>query len=189
MLERFDLQSTSDQQDFLLYPVIAAAAPVQMLPEQAGNWAYPQPSMSDEETAFNLVTGLAGRLYLSGFLDSMSAAQLKLVADGAELFKTIRSHTASSVPSWPTGLPDWYDPSLSVLLSSPDKTLLYVWQRGTDDIRLALGAVVTAEWLVERYPRRLTPWTVTDEADGTIVLQPVVKGPTARIYEVADPNA
>ena len=188
-LERFDFQSTSDQQDFLLYPVIAAAAPVQMLPEQAGNWAYPQPSMSDEEIAFNLVTGLAGRLYLSGFVDSMSAAQLKLVTDGAELFKTIRSHTASSVPSWPTGLPDWYAPSLSLLLSSPDKILLYVWQRGTDDIRLALGAVVTAEWLVERYPRRLTPWTVTDEADGTIVLRPGVNGPTARIYEVTDPNA
>ena len=69
MLARFDLQSTSDQQDFLLYPPIAAGAPVQILPEQAGNWAYPQPSMSHEEIAFTMVTGLSGRLYLSGFLD------------------------------------------------------------------------------------------------------------------------
>ena len=70
MLELFDLQSTSDQQDFRLYPPIAAGAPLQMLPEQAGNWAYPQPWMSDEEIAFTMVTGLSGRLYLSGFLDA-----------------------------------------------------------------------------------------------------------------------
>jgi alpha-galactosidase len=46
------LQSTSDQQDFLRYPPIAAAAPASVLPEQAGNWAYPAASMSLEETAF-----------------------------------------------------------------------------------------------------------------------------------------
>ena len=82
MLELFDLQSTSDQQDFRLYPAIAAGAPVQMLPEQAGNWAYPQAWMSDEEIAFTMVTGLSGRLYLSGFLDRMAPAQLELVQGG-----------------------------------------------------------------------------------------------------------
>ena len=37
-----------------------------ILPEQAANWAYPQPQMTDEEIAFTMCTGLAGRLYLSG---------------------------------------------------------------------------------------------------------------------------
>ncbi|HEY3611155.1 MAG TPA: hypothetical protein VGL06_26915, partial [Pseudonocardiaceae bacterium] len=44
MLSRLHLQSTSDQQDFLRYPAIAAAAPSIMAPEQAANWAYPQPT-------------------------------------------------------------------------------------------------------------------------------------------------
>jgi alpha-galactosidase len=35
-LERFDFQSTSDQQDFLKYLPIAVGAAIQMLPEQAG---------------------------------------------------------------------------------------------------------------------------------------------------------
>ena len=38
---RFQVQSTSDQQDFRLYPVIAAASPMMVLPEQAASWAYP----------------------------------------------------------------------------------------------------------------------------------------------------
>ena len=84
-LERFDFQSTSDQQDVLKYLPIAVGAPIQMLPEQAGNWAYAQPSMTDEEIAFAMVTVLTGRLYMSGFVDGVSAAQLELVADGPEL--------------------------------------------------------------------------------------------------------
>ncbi|MDF2712029.1 MAG: alpha-galactosidase, partial [Nonomuraea muscovyensis] len=46
MLSRLQLQSTSDQQDFLRYPPIAVAAPLSTLPEQAANWAYPQPGMT-----------------------------------------------------------------------------------------------------------------------------------------------
>ncbi len=61
------LQSTSDQQDFRLYAPIAASAPLSILPEQCGNWAYPEAGMSDDETVFTLVSGLAGRFYLSAF--------------------------------------------------------------------------------------------------------------------------
>jgi alpha-galactosidase len=37
-VSRFDPQSTSDQEDFHAYAPIAAAAPMLVLPEQAGNW-------------------------------------------------------------------------------------------------------------------------------------------------------
>ncbi len=37
------LQSTSDQSDAVEYATIAAAAPMGLLPEQAANWACPQP--------------------------------------------------------------------------------------------------------------------------------------------------
>ena len=67
------LQSTSDLQDPLRYPPVAANAPLTVLPEQAASWGYPQPGMSDEEIVYTLVTSLAGSLYLSGHLDRMSA--------------------------------------------------------------------------------------------------------------------
>jgi len=48
MLSRLQLQATSDQQDPQLYPAIAVGALVHILPEQAGNWSYPQSTMTDE---------------------------------------------------------------------------------------------------------------------------------------------
>jgi alpha-galactosidase len=179
-LERFDLQSTSDQQDFRRYAAIAAGAPMQMLPEQAGNWAYPQPGMTDEEIVFTMVTGLSGRLYLSGFLDGMSESQLELVRAGTRLFKDIRPHTATSYPSWPSGLPDWHAPAVSLVLRTATAALLFVWQRGAGEIRLDLG--VAAGRLVERYPGTLPPWSVTDGPAGTVVLTPPGPGPAARVY-------
>jgi alpha-galactosidase len=155
-----------------------------MLPEQAGNWAYPQPGMTDEEIVFTMITGLSGRLYLSGFLDGMSASQLALVKAGTRLFKDIRSHTAAAVPGWPSGLPDWYAPAVSLALKTSAATLLFVWQRGAGEIRLDLG--VAAGRLVERYPRTLPRWTVTDGTDGRVVLTPPGPGPTARVYECAE---
>ncbi|WP_199844332.1 glycoside hydrolase family 36 protein [Streptomyces sp. RTd22] len=187
MLELFDFQSTSDQMDFRLYPAIAAGAPLQMLPEQAGNWAYPQAWMSDEEIAFTMVNGLSGRLYLSGFLDRMTAEQLSLVQDATALFKRIRNQIAGAVPGWPMGLPDWYADSFALALTGAERNLLYVWHRGggAAELTMRLGPGIRAEHLVELYPRRLAPWKVTDGADGTIRLRPGIPGPSARVYEIS----
>ncbi len=59
LLAHARLQSTSDLQDALRYPPIATNTPLTLLPEQAGNWAYPQPGMSPEEIVFTLTTSLA----------------------------------------------------------------------------------------------------------------------------------
>jgi alpha-galactosidase len=186
MLERFDLQSTSDQQDFRLYPAIAAGAPVQMLPEQAGHWSYPQPWMSDEEIAFTMVTGLSGRMYLSGFLDKMSPEQFQLVSEATALFKQMRGDIAKAVPSWPLGLPDWHAESIALVLTAPERRFLYVWHRGGTDagIALQLGPEVDAAQLVGRYPSRLPSWQVTDGPAGSVLLTPELAGFTARVYEV-----
>jgi alpha-galactosidase len=186
MLELFDLQSTSDQQDFRLYPAIAAGAPVQMLPEQAGNWAYPQPWMSDEEIAFTMVTGLSGRLYLSGFLDGMAPEQLQLVSEATALFKQIRGDIAQAVPSWPLGLPDWFADSVALTLTAPKRSLVYVWHRGGEDaeIALRLGPGVRAEHLLECYPRHLNAWEVTDADADTVLVAPGLTGPSARVYQI-----
>jgi alpha-galactosidase len=54
--------------------------------------------MCDEEIAFTMVTGLSGRLYLSGFLNRMAPQQARLVHDATALFKEIRRDIANAVP-------------------------------------------------------------------------------------------
>ncbi len=125
------LQSTSDQPDALAYAPIAAAAPMGILPELSGNWAAPAVGESLEQTAFSLVNGLAGRLYLSGFLGELDAAQLELVRDAIATAKAWRTRVASSHPLWPLGLPAWDSPHVALALDCGDHYLLALWSRGT----------------------------------------------------------
>jgi alpha-galactosidase len=130
LLARLQLQSTSDQQDFLRYPPIAAAAPAAMTPEQAANWAYPQPDFTDDEIAFTLCGAMLGRVHLSGHLDQMSPHQRDLVAEAVRVYKSIRAGLALAMPFWPLGLPRWADSWIALGLRAPGASYLTVWHRG-----------------------------------------------------------
>lgn len=192
-LARFDLQSTSDQQEPLLYPPIAAGAPMMMPPEVAANWAYPQPRMSPEEIAFTMVTGMAGRLYLAGFLDGMSREQRALVAAGVEVHKLMRVDLASSVATWPDGLPRWDEPVVTLVLQGRQWSYLYVWSRSPGvGVTLPLG--VEASQLETLYPRNLPAWSLCDDIDGAVALLPpsgaaTLTGPSARVFRFPTPPA
>ncbi|MDT0268047.1 alpha-galactosidase [Streptomyces sp. DSM 44915] len=139
MLSRLHLQSTSDQQDPLLYPPIAAAAPASVLPEQAGNWAYTQPEMTVEESAFTLATGILGRLYLSGYLNRMAPEQLALVREAVAVHKDLRASIATALPFWPLGLAGADEPWVATGLAVPaGETLLTVWRRPGASAELAV---------------------------------------------------
>ena len=131
LLSRVQLQSTSDQQDFLRYPAIAAAAPAAITPEQAANWAYPQPEWSDGDIAFVLCGALLGRIHLSGHLDRMSESQLGLVADAINVYKQIRFELPTALPFWPLGLPKWTDSWFALGMRSRATSYVLVWHRGT----------------------------------------------------------
>ena len=131
LLSRMQLQSTSDQQDYRRYPPIAAAAPAAIAPEQAANWAYPQPEFSADEIAFTMVNALLGRVHLSGHLDRMSAPQRELVAEAVHAYKeSLRPAIGHSVPFWPLGLPRWDDSWVALGLRGPGGSHLAVWHRG-----------------------------------------------------------
>ncbi|HJV97868.1 MAG TPA: glycoside hydrolase family 36 protein [Arthrobacter sp.] len=153
LLARLDLQSTSDQQDPLLYPPIAANAFFSVLPEQAANWAYPQPEMDDEEIRFTMATGMLGRMCLSGFLDRMTPGQLALVREAVSAHKAILPEIEASSAFYPSGVPLWNDQWLSVGLRASERDLVTVWQRGHDQDELALhlprwtGQEITISWL------------------------------------------
>ncbi|MER6093778.1 alpha-galactosidase [Streptomyces bluensis] len=125
------LQSTSDQQDPLLFPPIAAAAPTAVPPEQGAVWAYPQPEYDDDLITFTLGGALLGRVHLSGHLNRMSKHQLGLVRDTVSTYKTIRADLARAVPFWPLGLPGWTDAWLALGMRVPGgASYVSVWRRG-----------------------------------------------------------
>ncbi|MBA4865830.1 alpha-galactosidase [Streptomyces sp. PSKA54] len=124
------LQSTSDQQDALRYPPIAAAAPTAVPPEQGAVWAYPQPEFTDEEIAFTLGGALLGRIHLSGYLNRMSPDQLALVRQALDTYKSLRRELPRAVPFWPLGLPGWDDEWVALGLRGDDATYVSVWRRG-----------------------------------------------------------
>jgi alpha-galactosidase len=161
LLARLQLQSTSDQQEFLRYPPIAAAAPAAITPEQAAIWAYPQPEFSDDEIAFTMASAMLGRVHLSGHVDRMSGAQRDMVAEAVRVYKqTIRPEIPGASPFWPLGMPRWEDPWIALGLRATGASYLTVWRRGpqsgTDVNQATLpvphlrGARITADVI---YPR------------------------------------
>lgn len=173
LLSRLAMQSTSDQQDFVKYPPIAAAAPISMLPEQAANWAYPQPEMGSEEAAFCLATGLLGRFYLSGYLNRMPQESLELVREAVVASKALRADISTSRPYWPAGLPGWTDPWVALGLRTAESDLLTIWNRGTTaEIQLAVPHLAGQEVRIDTvFPVDLPQWKTTwDPTEGTLTV-------------------
>ncbi|WP_129843344.1 glycoside hydrolase family 36 protein [Streptomyces sp. RFCAC02] len=203
LLSRLHLQSTSDQQNPLLYPPIAAAAPASVLPEQAGNWAYTQPEMTVEESAFTLATGIMGRLYLSGYLNRMTPAQLGLVREAVDLHKELRGEIAGSLPFWPLGLTGRAGPWVALGLAVPASggepadglgdALLTLWRRpGAADtldvpVPLLAGADAEPEVVFPGPGAGAADWTLSWQPDrGVLRVTAPVSGPaaTARVVRL-----
>lgn len=131
MLSVHTLQSTSDQQDPALYAPIAAAVPTAVVPEQSATWAYPQREWSDETNALTVVNSLLGRVHLSGRLDQLETHQSELIAEGMNVYKTIRHEIRDAVPFWPLGLPKWHDDWVALgLRAQSGNILISIWRRG-----------------------------------------------------------
>lgn len=173
------LQSTSDQQDFVLYPPIAAAAPMAIAPEQCGNWAYPAADMDLEETVFTLVTGLSGRLYLSGFLHELRGDQRAQVREALRVHRGMREGLRDAEPFWPLGLPAWDDPLVCLGLRSRDHDDIFLWDRGD-----AAASVVVPGLTGE--PHSLFPawqgWEAQATPEGLAVT--TIAGRTARVIRI-----
>ncbi|HEX8496364.1 MAG TPA: glycoside hydrolase family 36 protein, partial [Actinomycetales bacterium] len=182
MLSRLQLQSTSDQQDPVAYPPIAASAPLGMLPEQAASWAYPQPEMSDEEMAFTLCTGLLGRMYLSGRVDAMSTAQQVLVAEAVAAHKRVRHDVAASHAAWPLGIDQWAQPWVALALRTAATTYLTLWRRpgAGAEVEVPLPHLAGGDVHVDTlFPQRLQPWAHTWDADRGVLTVTATDAPMA----------
>lgn len=185
-LSRLQLQSTSDQTNPLMYPAIAVGSLVHILPEQAGNWTYPQPDMSDEMIAFCMCIGLAGRMYHAGRIDLMTDEQRTIVRAGVDAHRQTRHLLASSVPVFPTGLPSWDDSWTTVGFRTDQDTYVIAWRQSDapTEIELALDLPSSAIGVEQVYPPTpsKTPWNVVRIDAGVRISSPA--GPGARMFRI-----
>ena len=189
MMSRLHMQSTSDQQDPVKYATIAAAAPASLLPEQAGNWAYPQADMEPEMLTFSMVNAVLGRMYLSGYLNRMSEAERAIVAEAVAAQKTVLTGIESSHAVWPLGLPGWEDPWVALGLQEKDGPLyLAMWRRlgASEQVMLPIpslrGRAVTAD---KFFPATQQGWGWRWDADACELTVTVsVPAPTARVLVI-----
>ncbi|MGW8483129.1 glycoside hydrolase family 36 protein [Microbacterium sp. NPDC055903] len=189
LLSRLHMQSTSDQQDPIAYASIAAGAPAAILPEQAGNWAYPQTGMSAEARTFALVNGILGRMYLSGYLNRMTEVEVDAVRAAVAAQKTVLAGVRSRRPVWPLGLPAWEADWVSLGLHDDDAAHAYVsvWRRsGVATASLHLPWAQGRELAVSAFfPADAGSWSWRwDASTGILVTTAPTDEPSARTFEV-----
>jgi alpha-galactosidase len=172
MLSVHPLQSTSDQQDPVLYAVIAAAVPTAVTPEQSATWAYPQPKWDDEINALTVVNTLLGRIHLSGRLDLLSEPQFELITEGMSVYKDIRRDLRNARPIWPLGLPKWHDNWICLgMITKADDVYLSVWRRGgATEIKLPLPSLKKNPLVRPRllYPSKFEAVAEWDAEEGAL---------------------
>lgn len=131
MLSRMQVQSMTDQEDYLRLPAILVGASAAVLPEQLAIWSYPLANADGDQASFNMVTAMMCRIHQSGRLDSLSPQGWAQVTEGIRVYKELlRKHIPAAVPFYPLGLSDVTDSKVPIALGmqSSEQTLLAVWR-------------------------------------------------------------
>ena len=142
MLSHLQLQSSSDQEDYRLYPAIEVGESAAVLPEQLAIWSYQLANGDADAATFNMVNAMLFRIHQSGHLAELSPESFAQVKAGLQIYKDkIRPHIGAAVPYYPFGLPDMTDPvsPISLGMRSPQSNFIAVWRlRGDGRIHLPL---------------------------------------------------
>ncbi len=110
MLSHLQLQSSSDQEDYRLYPAIEVGESAGVLPEQLAIWSYQLAHGDADAAAFNHVNAMLFRIHQSGQIAELSPESFAQLKGGLQIYKdTIRPHIGKAVPYYPLGMPDMTD--------------------------------------------------------------------------------
>ena len=129
-LSRFQIQSVTDQEDYLKLPAILTGSSVAVLPEQLAVWSYPIAESDSAQASFNMVTAMMCRIHQSGRLDKLSTNAFRQVVAGLDQYKkTLRKHLPEAVPFYPLGMPDVTDAESPIVLGmrAPGLTWMAAW--------------------------------------------------------------
>lgn len=142
MLQRYSIQSTSDQEDYINYATISANVPSALTPEQAAIWSYPLRDGTQEEVIYNMINALLCRIHQSGHLAAISRDRRELVDEGISYYKTIRGDIRNSLPYWPIGLAHTLDQWLCLVLYTDKKAYMAVWRKDLEAASLEDAAEI-----------------------------------------------
>lgn len=172
-MQACDMQSTSDQIDYRVYPYIAANMFSALLPEQAAVWAYPAAHADEAQptaecTIMNMVNGMAGRMHLASRLDWLDEENAALVREATSFYKTLSAFRRAAVPYFEGGLPtDMYAGQIVYGLQTEREILLFVYRMdGAEAVTVRPGVPIKSAETV--YP-------------AASVIQPTTDGETIKI--------
>lgn len=171
MLSHTQIQSCTDQEEYLRMPAIATGSTAAVVPSQLAIWSYPRQGADADQASFNMVNAMLLRIHQSGNLASLNTAAAAQVKEGIRVYReTIRRHIPVSVPFYPLGLPDVTNAVKPVALGlrSPQRSFIAVWRiDGEAQVRIP-GVKPGAQVL---YPSNLGI-TITHDGEGCTVAFP-----------------
>jgi alpha-galactosidase len=140
MLSHTQLQSCTDQEEYLRLPAIATGASAGVAPCQLAIWSYPRQGADADQASFNMVTAMLLRIHQSGALATLDAPAAAQVKQGIRVYKDlIREHIPLAVPFYPLGMPDVTDviKPIALGIQSPARSFIAVWRiDGDAEVRL-----------------------------------------------------
>ena len=194
MLSRYSIQSMSDQEDYRNFATISANAATGAAPEQAAIWSYPMRNGDKEETIYNMVNALLGRIHQSGHLAELSPERKALVTEGISCYRKIRKDIREGVPFWPLGLAGNLDTWLAAGIKTEETAYLAVWKRAEDEnadtgkeiplqkcLGLKAGEKITVRCI---YPEREENDFTVDTETGKLIVR-FAKPVMARLYQIS----
>jgi alpha-galactosidase len=173
MLSQYQLQSSTDQTNYKLYPAIMVGLMAAVLPEQLAGWSYPLAGATSSEASFNMVTSMAGRIHQSGDITHLNSSAFNCVKEGIQVYKTeLRNKISHFTPFFPNGLPNINDTITPVVLGMkyPDATYYWIWRLSGEnkivikDVKANLVSIVYPE-LVSTKTRLTTDKLEVELAD------------------------
>jgi alpha-galactosidase len=144
MLSHTQLQSCTDQEEYVRLPAIATGASAAVVPSQLAIWSYPRKDADADQASFNMVSAMLLRIHQSGDLATLTPSAAAQVKRGIEVYKNvIREHIPDAVPFYPLGMPDVTNAIKPIALGikSPRRSFAAVWRiDGDPEVRIRTTA-------------------------------------------------
>lgn len=186
MLQRYSIQSTSDQTDYRKYASIAANAPSALTPEQAAVWCYPLADSDEEQVIFNCVNAGLLRIHQSGHLGLLPEENLVILREFYTFYRKTRAELPKALPFWPLGLARDGDGQMALGLCTKDRTWLAVWRlTGEEEVVLPLPRFAGTDIRASvGFPKKDSSCRITWDRESGLLKVKLPKPYMARIIEI-----